>query len=129
MIDLKYKEGAKVLINEYIVLNKKLQFHQKEFNDIQQVLQNYIKEFMEYETNLKNNPNETNVEGIKKEIEIKLSNLEKELNMITSKINPISNRISKMKKEEEQLFNQIKEKYPNILDEDIINEIQSYLDK
>ena len=129
MIDLKYKEGAKVLRNEYIGLNKKLQFHQKEFNDIQQVLQNYIKEFMEYETNLKNNPNETNVEGIKKEIEIKLSNLEKELNMITSKINPISNRISKMKKEEEQLFNQIKEKYPNILDEDIINEIQSYLDK
>ena len=128
MIDKKYIEGAKVLRNEYIGLNKKLQFHQKEFNDIQQVLQNYIKEFMEYETNLKNNPNETNVEGIKKEIEIKLSNLEKELNMITSKINPISNRISKMKKEEEQLFNQIKEKYPNILDEDIINEIQSYLD-
>ena len=48
--------------------------------------------------------------------------------MITSKINPISSRISKMKKEEEQLFNQIKEKYPTLLDEDIINEIQSYLD-
>ena len=129
MIDKKYKEGAKVLRNEYIGLNKKLQFHQKEFNDIQEVLQNYIKEFMEYETNLKTNPKDSNVDGIKKEIELKLSNLEKDLNKVTSSINPISSRISKMKKEEEQLFNQIKEKYPTLLDEDIINEIQSYLDK
>lgn len=128
MIDKKYKEGAKVLRNEYISLNKKLQFHQKEFNDMQEVLQAYIKEFMIYEDNLKTNPNGANVEDIKKNIENKLSNLEKELNAITSKINPISNRISKMKKEEEQLFNQIKEKYPAILDEDIVKEIQSYLD-
>jgi len=128
MIDKKYKEGAKVLRNEYIGLNKKLQFHQKEFNDMQQVLQNYIKEFMDYEENLKTNPLDANIDDIKKNIELKLTNLEKELNAITSKINPISSRISKMKKEEEQLFNQIKEKYPSILDEDIINEIQSYLD-
>ena len=128
MIDKKYKEGAKVLRNEYVSLNKKLQFHQKEFNDMQQVLQNYIKEFMDYESNLKNNPLDVNVDDIKKSIELKLSNLEKELNAITNTINPISSRISKMKKEEEQLFNQIKEKYPTILDEDIISEIQSYLD-
>lgn len=128
MIDKIYKEGAKVLRNEYVTLNKKLQYHQKEFNDMQEVLQKYIKEFMDYETNLKSNPNDTNIEDIKKNIELKLSNLEKDLNMITNKINPISDRINKMKKEEEQLFNQIKEKYPSLLDEEIISEIQSYLD-
>ena len=128
MIDNKYKEGAKVLRKEFVTLNKKLQYHQKEFNDIQEVLQHYIKEFMEYENNLKLNPKNANVDDIKKNIELKLSNLEKELNAITSSINPISNRISKMKKEEEHLFNQIKEKYPSLLDDDIINEIQSYLD-
>ena len=54
-----------------------------------------------------------------------LSELRNELKNLRGTVKPLS----KMKKEEEQLFNQIKEKYPTLLDEDIINEIQSYLDK
>ncbi len=122
MIDKIYIDGAIKIRKEFLKLNNELLSYEKDLLQLKSNLENIVEKFdpKEYK-NMSNEDIKKNVEGIFLKMDI-------EYNKTYSKIKSISDSIDKIKKEENDLFYLLKEKYPDIKEEDLIKEIQSHLE-
>jgi predicted transcriptional regulator len=73
--------------------------------------------------------NDFEAESAQSFILTKLNEIEKEYNIVKSKVDPIVNNIDKLKKDENNLYETIKRKYQDKSDEDIVSEISRFLEK
>ena len=106
-----------------------------EFNNLNDVLSGYEEEvrkvanlFIKISEDLKDITKEISksdtIGDIKKRVMSKMNELEIESEGISSKISNISNKLEKLKKEENDLYVVIKKRYPSMSDDDIKKEIQ-----
>jgi chromosome segregation ATPase len=130
MIDKIYIESAKNIRREFLSLSQKLDNYQNDLTKYVSYLENASKDLENIKTNdIKNLREASDLQTISERITKKLNEIETEEQKIIHLIKPINNRIEKLREEENYLYNQIKEKYPNLTDEQIIKEIHSYLEK
>jgi chromosome segregation ATPase len=130
MIDKIYIESAKNIRREFLSLSQKLDNYQNDLTKYVSYLETASKDLENIKTNdIKNLREASDLQTISERITKKLNEIETEEQKIIHLIKPINNRIEKLREEENYLYNQIKEKYPNLTDEQIIKEIHSYLEK
>jgi chromosome segregation ATPase len=71
----------------------------------------------------------TNPETSKNELHTIMVQIEDDINKVDTSIDSLNQKIDKLKEDEITLYNEIKKSYFNLSDEEIKNEIQSYLKK
>ena len=130
MINKIYIESAKNIRYEFLNLSKKLDTYQKELTNLFSYLEGVSVELQEISKNevskIRSKADATNVTD---HIIKKMNEIEAEEQKLIRLINPINDRIDKLRDEEKYLYNQIKEKYPLMTEDEIKKEIQSHLEK
>jgi chromosome segregation ATPase len=125
MIDKQYVESARNIKSEFISLNKKLEIYKKELVNLSGFLENTIKE-LDLLTK-KQVSSKTELTNVGEQLIKKLEDVELEEKKLSSLIKPINDRIDKLREEENILYKALKQKYPNISDEELKKELHSYL--
>ena len=125
-----YIESAKNIRNEFLRLSKKLDSYQNESAKLVIFLEDISKQLEDYsKTDISTIKNKSDVAAAGEYIVKKMTEIEEEEQKIIRLVQPINEKIDKLKVEEATLFKQLKEKYPNMTDEEIIYEVQSNLEK
>jgi predicted nucleic acid-binding Zn-ribbon protein len=125
MISTFYIESAKAIRSQFLTLSQQLEKYQGELKQISQLLLDTARELEDYNNN--GIYKEKSMESIKNYIVSKLDKLDFESNKLAKKINPINEAIEKLKQDEIQLYQAIKDKYPNLTDLEIQQEIKKHL--
>lgn len=127
MIDSFYIESAKRIREEFLALNQKLTKYEGDLREIIQLMMSTTKELEQYRDG--DIDKETDVNKVKDYIVSKLDHLDNESNKLAKKISPINESIERIKKDEQNLYTAIRTKYPDLTDQQIIQEIQKHLVK
>ena len=123
-----YIESAKNIRNEFLRLSKKLDSYQQDTAKLVIYLENISKELEIFSrTEVAQIRDKTDISSVGEHLIKKINEIEAEEQKLLRLITPINDKIDKLRNEETFLFKQIREKYPNMSDEEIINEVQSYL--
>ena len=123
MIDKIYIESAKKIREDYLALMKPLDFYLKQLQDMSIMFTNAIADLEKFNSELHTKTKE----GAEKELHGKLLKVEEEQFKIQKVIEPLNKKIEDLRKEETALWNQIKMSYPNLSEDQIVNEIQKKL--
>lgn len=121
MIEESLIESARLIRKEFNSLNDTLESYE---NDVRKLATYFLKISEELTDIGKNIDSMDSIEGIRDKVLQKLDDLESESDKICSKINNVNESIEKLKKEEMDLYNVIKKRYPSLSDDEIKVEVQ-----
>lgn len=125
-----YIESAKNIRNEFLNLSKKLDTYQKELTDLVTYLTDVSVELQGISENeVSKIRSKADASIVTDHIIKKMNEIEAEEQKLIRLISPINDRIDKLRNEEKYLFDQIKEKYPLMNENEIRKEIQCNLEK
>ena len=113
--------------SEFISLSEQYDIHSKSLLDMSNTIINISNDLEKYRDNI--DFKDFEAESAQSFILTKLNEIEKEYNIVKSKVDPIVNSIDKLKKDENNLYETKKGKYPDKSDEDIVLEISRFLEK
>ena len=128
MIDKQYIESAKSIRAEFLSLSKKLDSYHKELGSLSKFLEN-VSEELEQLKNLEVSKIKTSSDAmvVGDKIMKKMQEIEVEEQKLIKLVKPINDRIDKLREEENILYKKIKEKYPNLSDDEIKKDIAQHL--
>ncbi len=121
MIEESLIESARSIKKEFNSLNDTLETYE---NDVRKLATHFLKISTELSDIGKNIDKMDTIEDIRDKVLQKLDELEAESDKICSKINNVNESIEKLKKEEMDLYNIIKKRYPSLSDDEIKIEVQ-----
>jgi prefoldin subunit 5 len=126
MIDRNYINSAIKIRQEYLDLNSKILEYDSNIKKVGQKISDISSEL----ENIKNNMSTyKSIDDVNKEVTKKLETLDKESKSIENWIIPMNQRMEELSKMETNLYIAIKEKYPDMTDEEIVNEITPFITK
>lgn len=125
MIDEVYVQNARSIRAEFLRLNELLNKHEEELKKLSDI-------FLETSQELENYADgpikeEKSVNDMSKFIMDKLNYLEVESNKLSQKIDPINEKIERLRRDENNLYELLIKKYSNMKEGDIVAEIQQRL--
>ncbi len=124
MIEESLIESARSIKKEFNSLNDTLETYE---SDVLELAAHFLKistELSDISKNINKLGTLDTIEGIRDKVFQKLDELEAESNKICNKINHVNESIDKLKKEEMDLYNIIKKRYPSLSDDEIKIEVQ-----
>jgi chromosome segregation ATPase len=128
MIAKIYIEGAKNIRNEFLRLSKELDSYNNKAAELVIYLENKAQELKDYSNNTVSKiKDKSDITKVGEDIIKKLSEVQDEEQKLVRLVKPINDEIDKLRVDEENLFKQIKDKYPNMTEQEIVKEIHSHL--
>ena len=121
MIEESIIESARSIRKKFNSLNDTLETYQ---DDVRKLATHFLKISTELNDIGKNINSMDTIEVIRDKVLKKLDELELESDKICAKINDVNDNIEKLKKEEMDLYNIIKKRYPSLSDDEIKIEVQ-----
>lgn len=131
MIDESYLDAAVRIRRTFMKLNVELTEYENYAKSIEKIIERALADLEDINNSISNDKKLKNVsqeEMLRKVLDI-LAKLEDDSKSLESKVNPINDSIEKLRKEEVQLYNNIKFKYPNIKDSELIEMVNKKLEK
>ncbi len=130
MIDKQLIESAKIIRNDYLSLTSNLDKYQVEVGNLGKFLLNKVEELKKYNDEvIKKIKNKDDIAKVTSHILLEIQEIEVEEKRIAVKVESINTKLEKLKKDEMSLYQTIKDRYPNLSDDQIVKEIQSHLEK
>ena len=130
MIDHQLIESAKIIRNEFLSLSERLDKYQDDVRALGNFLQNKATELSSYsDENLKRISSKENLDKVVRHILSEIESIEEEEKKLSKKVSVINDEMEKLRKDEVILYESIKDRYPDLSDEEILKEVQSKLDK
>ena len=126
MIDKKFIESAIRIRKEYLIVRNGINNYDQISKKLVSDLSGTMDDFKKLSEDI-DNKSITNAETAQAKIFVVIQDLETKMNKIISKIDSLNEDIEKLKKEELELYNQIKKKHPSLQDSDIVKEISQFL--
>jgi chromosome segregation ATPase len=128
MIDLQLIESARQIRKKFLKLTKQLDSYRDEVKILINFLQEKMTFFEKYKDDkVKTIKDKTDIAEVTKEITSKIEEIEVEELKIQKKIQSINEELEKLRQDEEILYKTIKERYPDLSDDQIVKEIHSNL--
>ncbi len=129
MIDSQLIESAKNIRRNFLKLNRELDGYQKDVRELIEFLQSKIR-YLEKDAKgkVKTIKDNDGIAQITKEIIGEIEGIELEEKKLHKKISKINEEMEKLSKDEEILYQTIKERYPQLTEKQIIEEIHKMLE-
>lgn len=128
MIDKIYIDSAMKIREEVIQTHGKLNDCEVETSKLKTELESKIINLEKIKVSLLKTT-ESDKEKIEKEIVSQFSQIEQQISNFGKLIEPLNKKMEELTKREESLYNTIKEKYPTLSDEQIIEELKKWIKK
>lgn len=130
MIDRQYVESAKYIRSEFLSLNKELSAHEEDLRKLSDFLFKKIDELKDYrDTVISKMKTREDLTTITAHLMKEIVSIEDEEKRINSKVDKLNVKLEKLKESEKNLFSSIRDRYPDMSDDQIRKEIQSHLEK
>jgi len=130
MMDLQYVESAKYIRSEFLSLNKELSAHEEDLRKLSDFLFKKIDELKDYrDTVISKMKTREDLTTITAHLMKEIVSIEDEEKRINSKVDKLNVKLEKLKESEKNLFSSIRDRYPDMSDDQIRKEIQSHLEK
>lgn len=127
IIDQILIDSALSIRNEFLSLNNDLAKYDKRISELAKYLQDISGELITYKDNgIKEAKSVTEMTNY---ILSKMDEIDTETNKVNKHIEPINKAIEKLKIDEQNLYDEIKKRYPNVEDDDIIREVHIRINK
>jgi predicted nucleic acid-binding Zn-ribbon protein len=124
MIEENYVQAAIKIRREFLKLTNNMQLYKRKAKNILDNLEDIIGQIERISTESNEN---TDRKEIVEKLEGVLKEVEKEGKMVNELIDPLNNEIEKLALEEQELWRNIKNKYPNLGDDEIVEYIKNRL--
>ena len=126
MIDESFIKAAIKIRREYLKLTNNLSFYKRKAEDVIENLEDIVTkiENIQQETE---NQSITNNDAVVFQLTKLLTDVESEGRAVESLIDPLNKEIEKLGLEEQELWRNIKNKYPNLSDEEIVEYVRKRL--
>ncbi len=129
MIDTQLIESAQNIRKTFLKLGKELNNYQGDVKKLVEFLQEKLSYLEQYNNkNVKNIKNDDDISKVTKDILSQIEEIEVAEKRIQTKINKINKELEQLNKDEQILYQTIKERYPEMTDEQIIKEIHQNLE-
>jgi len=128
MIQEIFLKKAVQIRKDYLRLRSGINFYENSIKDLLKMIENKSQELNDFKEDL-DKSRITDADDAKNKLLKIIMDIENEYNNSNFQINKIDKDIEKLKQEELELFRQIKQRYPEMLDKDIKQEVQNYLEK
>ncbi len=129
MIDTQLIESAQNIRKTFLKLGKELNNYQGDVKKLVDFLQEKLSYLEQYNNkNVKNIKNDDDISKVTKDILSQIEEIEVAEKRIQTKINKINKELEQLNKDEQILYQTIKERYPEMTDEQIIKEIHQNLE-
>ncbi|CAG7581606.1 MAG: hypothetical protein SLAVMIC_00925 [uncultured marine phage] len=125
MIAKRYIEQGVKIREEYLDVSKKLEAILTDIKGVGLQLKKHTEDLKYISENLDGYDGEQ----AKLVILNKLTDVEIQGNKLTAIYKPVNEKLESLKKQEEILYNTIKEQYPDLSDEDMVKEFEPYIKK
>lgn len=120
-------DSAQSIRNEFLSLNNKLSNYDKRIAELAKYLQDISSELDTYKDNgIKEAKSVTEITNF---ILSKMEEIDTESNKVNKLIEPINKAIEKLKIDEQNLYDEIKKRHPNVNDDIIVKEVQTRINK
>lgn len=130
MIDKRYIESAKQIRSEYLRLNDELNRYQDDVKELGEFLLKKVDELKNFnDKEIKKAKTKDELSQVTKVLVNNLTEIEDKEKIIGAKVSEINKKIERLKKDEIILYNTLKEKYPEMTNEELRDEVQSHLEK
>jgi hypothetical protein len=130
MIDRQIIESAKIIRKKFLSIISETNNYQGDVKQLSEFLMKKVEDLKNIKDNeFKNKPTQDEVNRVTKLILKEIGEIEIEEQKLSKKISTLNEEIEKLKKEEDILYRTIKNRYPNLSDKQIKEEIQSNLEQ
>lgn len=129
MISKIYIDAAIQIRDEFLDTSNKLSLYEKELSGISSKIEKNIKSLLSLKEDILSTSTDLNKEEVNKKILLEMELIESEGDKYSKLITPLSDKIEELHKREDALYNDIKERYPKMSDNDIITELRKYIKK
>lgn len=130
MIDKRYIESAKQIRSEYLRLNDELNRYQDDVKELGEFLLKKVDELKNFnDKEIKKAKTKDELSQVTKVLVNNLTEIEDKEKIIGAKVSEINKKIERLKKDEIILYNTLREKYPEMTNEELRDEVQSHLEK
>jgi predicted nucleic acid-binding Zn-ribbon protein len=126
MIDESFIKAAIKIRREYLKLTNNLNFYKRKAEDVIENLEDIVNKIEKIQQETENQK-VTNNDAIVVQLTKILTDIESEGRAVESLIDPLNKEIEKLGLEEQELWRNIKNKYPNLSDEDIVEYVRQRL--
>lgn len=126
MIDESYIKAAIKIRRQYLKLTNNLNFYKRKAEDVISNLQDILDKIEKIQKEAEVQKN-TNNDSIVVQLTKILADIEAEGRVVESLIDPLNQEIEKLGIEEQELWRNIKSKYPNNSDEEIVEYVRKRL--
>lgn len=129
MIDVQLIESARMIRKKFLKLTKEINLYQDEVKNLVNFLQEKMKALEEYrDKEVKKIKTKEDVPIVAKEILKEVEEIEVAELQLQKKLKKVNEEMEKLSKDEEILYQTLKNRYPELSDTELKNEIQKYLD-
>jgi chromosome segregation ATPase len=130
MIDSQLIESAKFIRKDYLSLTKNLNKYQDDVKNLGFFLLKKVDEIRKYNDDIiKKIKTKDDISKVTNHILKEIQDIEDEEKKLAEKVESVNLRLEKLRSDEVILYNTIKQRYPNLTDEQITKEIHSHLDE
>jgi hypothetical protein len=130
MIQQQLIESAKYIRTKFLKLSSELAIYHQDVHELTEFLYEKMRNLEEYsETTVRKIKNKDDIGKVTNHILQEIMAIEDEEKKLQRKVEKINIELEKLKKEEELLYKNIKERHPDLTDDMIIKEVQRNLQK
>lgn len=128
MIDSQLLESARMIRKNFLKLNRDLLNYEDEIRGLVSFLEEKIKILSTDTTNkIKSMKDKSELSNVTKDIVKQIEDIEVEEKKLQKKVSKINSEMERLQKEEILLYDTIKKRYPNLSDNEILQQIQKNL--
>ena len=128
MIDKQLIESAKYIRKEYLSSYRSLTKYETDIKELSSFLLRKVEELKKYNNDIvKNIRTKDDISKVSLHIISEIQSIEDEEKKLTKKVTDINDKLEKLRTDEQNLYKTIKDRYPNLSDDDMTKEIHSYL--
>ena len=128
MIDSQLIESAKYIRKEYLSSYRELLKYEDDIKNLSKFLFNKVDELKTYNDDIvRNIKTKDDIAKVSSYLISEIQTIEDEEKKLTKKVSDINGKLEKLRSDEQMLYQSIKNRYPDLSDEDMSKEIHSHL--
>lgn len=128
MINEFFLQSAVNIRRQYLKISNNMELYHNKAKDVVDTLESSVKKLEEIQEKVKNDNNMSAEKSISHILKV-INDVEQEGKRLEELVDPMNKEIEKLSKEENELYRKIKEKHPDLSDEQIVRSVEDRLQK